>query len=83
MGPEGSKGKGEMQLNYNLKNEKKKTKESEQIRLLVSVWRRNRGCVLWGTVLLRMLVDMVLRHPEVGVKNDRVIRFCFSGVYRL
>ena len=29
MGPEGSKGKGEMQLYYNLKNEKKKTKLGE------------------------------------------------------
>lgn len=26
MGPEGSKGRGEMQLNYNLKNEKKENK---------------------------------------------------------
>lgn len=46
----------------------------------ISVEEKQRLCSLGN---LRMLVDMVLRHSEMGVKKDRVIRFCFSGVCRI
>lgn len=46
----------------------------------ISVEEHQRQCSLGN---LRMLVDMVPRHSEMGVKNDRVIRFCFSGVWRI
>lgn len=46
----------------------------------ISAEEHQRRCSLGD---LRMLVDMIPRHSEMGVKKDRVIRFCFSRVCRI